>query len=129
MVTHLSERVNIGHTEIFTDADGIVHVHATDHTYSLADIKAIHKAINALTDNKKSLALLINSNYTLIDNEAKRFLSSPEAAVNFIANAYVIKSLAHRLILNFIIRVKGTPVPANFFTEKSEAIAWLKSFK
>ena len=129
MQSEVSDRINLGHSEIYLTTDGIVVVKGTDHTYTTEDIKQLHSAISKLTNNKKCLVLLLGSRYTLVDSEARDFLSTPAASSNFIANAYVIESLAHRMILNFIIRVKGTPIPSKFFFDEASAVKWLKSFR
>jgi hypothetical protein len=122
-------KISIDHAELSMRPDGIVQVNAIDHTYSVADIKAIHEAIGELTGKKKVLILLIGDNYTSFDIDAKNFLATPEADAYAIAKAYVIKSLAQRLLLNFLIKIKGTTIPVKFFTELDLAIKWLKSFK
>lgn len=121
--------IDKGHCEILMRNDYIVQINATDRTYNVQDIKAIHAAISELTNKQKALLLLIASNYTSIDIDAKNFLSTDEAGLYSLAEAYVIKSLAQRLLLNFIIKIKGTPVPVKFFTEIDVAIKWLNSFK
>ena len=63
-----------------------------------------------------------------MDAEARDFLSSKEAASNFLANAYVIQSTVQQMIINFVVRVKGTPIPARFFSNEEDAVEWLKSF-
>jgi hypothetical protein len=113
---------------VFLRTDGIVQIHSTDHTYKVEDIKAIHKAVSKLTNNQKALLLLLANNFTSVDADARKFLSSPEAGAHSIAEAYVIKSLAQRIILNFLIKVNGTPVPVKFFTDSEAAIEWLQSF-
>lgn len=123
------EKINLGHTEIYIDANGIVVVKGTDHVYSLADVKSLHAAILKVSNHQKCLTLLLASRYTLMDTEARDFLSSKEAASNFIANAYVIQSTVQRMMINFVIRVKGTPIPARFFSNEEDAVEWLKSFE
>ncbi len=120
--------INIGHTELFLRSDNIIQVNATDHLYSVEDIKAIHAAVNTIAGTKKALLLLVASNFTSIDPDARHYLSTPEAGAYSIAEAYVIKSLAQRILLNFLITVQGTPVPAKFFTEQETAVKWLKTF-
>ncbi len=129
MHAELSNKIDLGHSVIDINDEGFVVVKGSDHLYSLADIKAIHEAVRRITNNEKCLLLLRASRYTLIDAEARDFLSTPAAASNFIANAYVIESLAHRMILNFVIRVKGTPIPSKFFTELAAAEEWLRTFR
>lgn len=121
--------LDIGHTKISKRNDGIVRIVASNRNYSIMDIQDIHATVNQINDGQKALLLLIADNYTTIDNAARQFLSTPEAGKHSIAEAYVIKSLAQRLILNFLIRVNGTPVPSRFFTDANEAEKWLLTFK
>ncbi len=124
----LSSKINIGHSEVLMDSDGIIQVHASDHTYSLSDIKDIHKAAIELSENKKILLLLITNRYTIVDEEGRQFLTKPEAKINFIAKAFVVRSLAQRILLNFVLHLKAVDLPVRFFTDKEEAANWLRSF-
>lgn len=123
------EKINLGHSEIYLDDNGIVVVKGSDHVYTLADVKALHVAILSISNNQKCLTLLLGSRYTLMDNEARDFLSSKAAASNFIANAYVIHSTVQRMIINFVVSIKGTPIPARFFSNETDAVKWLKTFQ
>lgn len=129
MQSELSDTINLGHSEVYLNAEGIVVVKGSDHVYTLADVKALHAAILSISKNQKCLTLLLGSRYTLMDNEARDFLSSKAAASNFIANAYVIHSTVQRMIINFVVKVKGTPIPARFFSNEEDAVEWLKSFR
>ncbi len=121
--------INLEHTKLVIRNDRIIQINSTDRTYDVEDIYVILKAVDELTDNQKVLLLFIASDYTLINNDAIKFLSTPEAGLNSIAKAFVIKSLSQRLLLNFLIKVNGTPVPVNFFNEINLAVTWLAGFK
>jgi len=121
--------INIGHTQIEKREDDIVEIRASNRMYSAQDIKEIHKAVDEINNKNKALLLLIAADFTSVEPSARHFLSTPEAGNHSIAEAYVIKSLAQRLLLNFLIRVNGTPVPAKFFTDVKDAEDWLRSFQ
>lgn len=121
--------VFLGHTEIIMRDDGIVQVTGSNHIYTTADIKFINKVIGDLTNQKKTLILFIASDYSSVDNDAREFMSTSDATIYSIAEAYVIKSLAQRLILNFVIKISGVNVPIRFFDDQQTAINWLYSFK
>jgi hypothetical protein len=120
-------KLNIGHTELFVREDGIIEVIASNHIYTADDIKAIHKAIAQIKKNEKELILLHAENFTTIDQDARKYLSTPEAGANSLAEAYIIRTLAQRILMNFLIKVSGTPVPVKFFTDTQEAVKWLRS--
>ena len=44
------------------------------------------------------------------------------------ADAYVLKSLAQKIIANFYIRLNKPKIPTNFFTDEDSAIEWLTTF-
>lgn len=129
MTTGNPSTINLGHTEVILRSDTIIQVNDTDHCYSMADIKEIHHSFHEISGGKKALVLLIASEFTTVDTNARHFLSTPEAGVHSIAEAYVIKSLAQRMLLNFLFSVQGTPTPAKFFTDIDLAIKWLKKFQ
>jgi hypothetical protein len=129
VTSSITNKINLIHSVIELREDNIVCVLASDQVYSESNIRDINKAIGILTDQKRTLALIVASNYSDIEADARKFLSKPEAAMYSLAEAYVIKSLAQRLIANFYVRVSGTPVPTKFFTEQKQALEWLKSIK
>ncbi|MCW3077712.1 MAG: hypothetical protein JWO32_2321 [Bacteroidetes bacterium] len=128
MTTDYSSKIKIEGTEILMRPDGIVQISTADRSYNESDIRAVHTAISNLTNGKKVLSLLIPHPYTNIENDARHFLSTPEAGIPFIAKAYVIKSLSHRIIGNFIIRFRKYSLPVKFFKEVEPALEWLKTF-
>jgi len=123
-----SKRINNGHTEVLLRSDGIIQVNATDHSYSIEDIKTNTKSIGELTNNQKTLVVVVTSQYSDIEMDARQFASTPEAMKYSIAEAYVIKSFAQRIIANFTLKVKGFSVPVKFFNEIEPAVEWLKTF-
>lgn len=121
------QTVKISHAEVILREDGIVEVFGCNHVYTTEDIKSIQSAIAQLKQKNKALILLHADNYTTIDQDARKYLSTPEAGIHSLAEAYVIRTLAQRLLLNFLIKVSGTPVPVRFFTHTAEALQWLKN--
>lgn len=120
-------KINIGHTELSMREDGIVEVIASNHVYTVDDIKAIHGAIAQIKKKEKELILLYAEQFTSLDQDARKYLSTKESGAHSIAEAYVIRTLAQRILMNFLIRVSGTPVPVRFFTDTEEAVKWLRS--
>lgn len=130
MTIHQPTTINLGHSEIIIREDGIVQVNTTDHSYTESDIKVLNKAVGDLTPSReKKLLLIIASNYSSVEPEGRRYMSTPEGVEYSIAEAYVIKSLAQRLLINFLIKINKTCVPVQFFTDKEAAITWLNTFK
>jgi len=129
MTIHPSSKIHNGHSEVVSRSDGIIQVNATDHIYSIEDIKANTRSIGDLKNKHKTLVLVITSQYSDIDIDARHFASTPEAMKYSIAEAYVIRSFAQRLIANFTLKFKGFSVPVKFFNEIEPAVEWLKTFE
>jgi len=128
IITELT-KIDLIHTEVVLRSDGIVQANATDHNYTKDDIREIENAIGELTERQKALTLLVASDYTMMDAEAREFLATPESGAYSRAKAYVIKSMAQRLIMNFLIQVSAPKTPSKFFTEIDAALNWLKTFE
>lgn len=126
MPTTTVTKMYLSHSEILLRSDGIIQVIASNHSYSKADILELHQAFSTLSNNTKSRILLVADKFTTIETDARKFLATPAAGIHSIAEAYVIHSLAQRLILNFLFNVQGTPVPAKFFNDEESAVEWLK---
>ena len=127
MTSNPSAKINNGHSEVLLRLDGIIQVNATDHIYSIEDIKDNTRSIGELSNKQKALVLVVTSQYSDIDMDARKFASTPEAMKYSIAEAYVIKSFAQRLVANFTLKVKGFSVPVKFFNEIEPAVEWLKN--
>ena len=76
----------------------------------------------------KFLILVESGETTSISKEAREFKSRPENNELAIASAVVVKSLAQRLLINFIIRLQKNK-KTKMFDNKHKAIEWLLSFK
>jgi hypothetical protein len=117
----------MSHTRLLLREDGIIQINGSNHKYTVGDIISIQKAVRILSKNNQVRILIVGSEYTEVDQDAMKYMSSPVMGRNSKARAFVIKSLAQRIIINFIVNIKGAAVPAKFFTEKNQAISWLKA--
>lgn len=67
---------------------------------------------------------------TSISKEAREFASKPESNAMTQATAVIVKSLAHRIIINFLIKIiHQQTMKMKMFDDKQKAIDWLLSFK
>lgn len=67
---------------------------------------------------------------TSISKEAREFSSRPESNTMTKASAVIVKSLAHRILINFIIKLTHQQtMKMKLFDDKQKAIDWLLSFK
>lgn len=78
----------------------------------------------------KHLILVETGLDTSISKEAREFASKPESNEMTRATAVIVKSLAHRIIINFIIKfTHQQKMKMKMFDDKQKAIDWLLTFK
>jgi len=123
-----SKKIYNGHTEVFLRPDNIVQLNAANHVFSIEDIKTNTRSIGELTNKQKTLVLVVAAEFSDMEKEARHFTSTAEAMKYSIAEAYVINSLAQRLLANFASTFLGFSVPVKFFNEIEPAVEWLKTF-
>lgn len=67
---------------------------------------------------------------TSISKEAREFSSRPESNTMTKATAVIVKSLAHRILINFIIKITHQQtMKMKLFDDRQKAIEWLLTFK
>ena len=95
----------------------------------IEDTIAQYEFFKFKADGKIKFLILVESGETTsISKEAREFKSRPENNELAIATAVVVKSLAQRLLINFIIRLQKNK-KTKMFDNKHKAIEWLLSFK
>lgn len=76
--------------------------------------------------------------YTLIDftnvksvtKEARDFMNSPEGGLKgLLGGAFLSNNVVGTLFINLYLKVSHPVIPAKFFTNKNEALTWLKKIK
>lgn len=61
--------------------------------------------------------------------EARDYMSQGDAYKNISAFAGVTNNSVTRMLFNFYLKIKPHPLPTKFFSERKEAISWLKSLE
>lgn len=82
---------------------------------------------NLLGENKCPL-LHIVGDYVSMDKEAREYASSDIGLKFSKAEAFVIKSLPHKILANFYMKIQKPSVPTKFFKSKPEAEEWLSKY-
>jgi len=121
-------QIDLKHTLVLLRPDGIIQVNCSDCTYNKQDIIDVTQAQVELSKGEKKLLLVIGSEDTNVESEAREFMAKEENTMYSIAEAYVIKSLGQRILVNFYIKVSKPKVPTMFFSNVNDAEKWLKSF-
>ncbi|MGZ4035013.1 MAG: DUF7793 family protein [Bacteroidia bacterium] len=79
---------------------------------------------------KKHYALIDFGASLMSTTEARKiYADSQYIQKHRIADAFLVKSLAVRLVANFFIKATKPKIPTKLFTEESSALAWLIKFQ
>jgi hypothetical protein len=111
---------------------GIVHIKLKDNVQvELEDSKNQFNFLKSKFNGiNKHLTLVEIGADTSISKEAREFGERPESNEITKAMAVIVKSLAHRLIINFIIKfTRHQSIKMKMFDNKQKAIDWLLTFK
>jgi len=125
-----SHRDNMATTEVWDN--GIIFIKLEDNAQvEYEDAVKRLEFLKTQCKTKYSALILVESGrYTNISKEAREFATLPETNEYTKATAVIVKSLAHRILINFIINfTKQQTMKMRMFDDKEKAIDWLLSFK
>lgn len=84
--------------------------------------------IMSVVGDRKFPVLFIANEFSVPSSESRDYLAKKEALPYSLADAYVICSFPQKLIGNFYLKVNKPGRPTKIFTDKEDAIKWLKTF-
>ncbi|MES2589399.1 MAG: hypothetical protein V4622_10495 [Bacteroidota bacterium] len=90
------------------------------------EVLEIKSANIKLTQGKKYVILIDAEDFLSVTKDARELLSSREFAGNSIAKALLITSFAQKILANFYITVHKPYISTQAFTDREEAIIWLR---
>ncbi len=93
------------------------------------EMRKMLEAAVEFTGREKYYALIDMSNHVDSTPEARNYYANSELAQYRLADAFVVVSLATRLVTNFYFSINTPPVPSKMFNTKEDALAWLKQLK
>ncbi|MGZ3903521.1 MAG: DUF7793 family protein [Bacteroidia bacterium] len=118
--------MNLGHSVLYKTGNGLIVLNSSDnHIYSVKDVKENHQAIKSLSENQKAYVLNVAGKYTNIEADVREFIAVGPHKNIIAAEAFVIHSLAQKLIANFYFKVNKPVVSSAFFTDIKRAEEWL----
>lgn len=112
--------------------NGIVYIKIDDNAeVQLEDSKTQYELLKSLFDGKTRFRVLVDpGRYTSVTKEARDFSSLPETNAITAATAVIVKSLAQRIMMNFLIRFfKDQNTKLRMFDSKEKAVRWLLNVK
>lgn len=99
------------------------------HDYVTLDIENVReiKEINKKLVSEHPYAVLVDSGlFTSITMEARKLSASSEFAESTVAKALLVRSLGHRMVGQFYIKVNKPRINTKIFSDREQAIEWLK---
>lgn len=93
----------------------------------LSDVQVILDEMKALGGEKLPV-LVICGEFATTNNDVLKFLSKNENFPYSKAGAYVVQSIAQRIMANFYLKINEPERPTKFFNNKDEALDWLMHF-
>jgi hypothetical protein len=108
--------------------DGIVVFKLEDHvTINVEDAMLHTKYLREHFSGEKFRILVEPGRYTDITKEAREFSAKPENNVYTRASAVIVRSMAQRIIINFIVNfTRNQPVNIRMFDNREKAMEWLE---
>lgn len=100
-------------------------------TIELADSKANFEFLLSKYDGKNKHRILVEpGRYSDITKEAREFSAKVDSNAMTLGTAVIVRSLAHRIIINFIINfTRQASMRMKMFDNKDKAIEWLMNIK
>ena len=99
-----------------------------DDDFTIEDLKKIVKIQNELGGIKLPVLVLCSPN-TTGDVSMLNYLAKNENNPNSKADAFVINSLAQKIIGSFYVKLISPERPTKMFTNKEDALIWLRQFE
>jgi len=120
------ESIEVRTAKICLRGDGIIAVHVKDNVdIVLEDSRETFEVVKRLAAGEKKAVLVFTGSGGTITNEVRKFSASKEASEPTLAEAIVAHSLAHKLMVNFLIKFANMGRPMKLFTNEREAVLWL----
>jgi hypothetical protein len=112
--------------------NGIVYIKIDDNAeVQLEDSVDQFELLNSRFNGKTRFRVLVDpGSYTTVANDAREFSCRPETNSITAATAVIVKSLAQRIIMNFLINfMKKHDTKLRMFDSREKAIQWLLNVK
>ncbi len=112
--------------KVFLIPDGIICIAIKDDVdILLADATEQHEAVRHFAGGKKRPVLIRTGDGGTMDKEGQAFYRSERVGEPALAEAIIARSLAHKLIINFLIKFDRPGRLIRMFTDEEEAVDWL----
>lgn len=106
-----------------TIVENIIHDNSDIDVEDILQLKEINKKLTG----GANYAILVNSGMmTSITKEARELSADKDFQQQTVAKALLVRSFGHRLVCRFYIKVNRPHIKTKIFSDRHEAIKWLK---
>jgi hypothetical protein len=123
----VDQRVSEMFTLMLLD-NGIMHIHISEVDYEVEHLERVVPIIGEMTEFRAVPFLVTLHEKANPNTSTRNYWSKKENCPYSIAEAYITKSIAHKLIGNFYLQFHKPERSTQLFTSESEAFSWLESF-
>lgn len=116
--------------DIFRRKDGIIQAYFYDnYNGEIEDAINIVETFKILKEDRKCLVLLVVEDGATFSKEARAYVASDEVSKIVSGDAFIIKSMALKILMNGYLKFNKPNRPTRFFNEEQAAIDWLNEIK
>lgn len=128
--TEFKETISLDRIDISVTEDNYYYIHIHKGTeVSLDLVKRVINTMATLQSTKKLPVLIKSDSFSLPTKETREFLAQKNASPYAKAEAYVIFSMAQKIVGNFYLNFNKPQRPTKLFNDLKSARAWLKQFE
>jgi hypothetical protein len=126
---HIVQEKVFPHSTVSLRSDGIVHIVFIDLvTIGYRESKEINDTIGEFGGGQRMPVLMESALNTNFEREAREFSAGPEGQQYTLADAFVARSTAQSIFVNFYLKINRPPNPSKCFADADSAVKWLLSF-
>ena len=123
-----SEVFHFDKHDIFKRKDNIIQLQAYDGFNGDLSVGInIVNTFKKLKGKEKCLILIVVDDNATMSKENREYIASAEVSELVKADAFVIRSLSLKLLMNGYLRINKPNRPTRFFNSEENAVEWLKS--
>lgn len=122
----LSKKITFNNYELQIHIDGFYEI-IVHEEFNIEDLKKLVSAQIELGAEKLPV-LILCSQHASTDSDLLKTLSKNSNNPYSKADAFVIKSMAQKILANFYIKISKPERPTKFFSNKDDALIWIKQY-
>jgi hypothetical protein len=114
---------------LYLRSDGIMYIRiSSEKDESVELVKKMVEKMGEMVNYRQAPMLARHEEFALPGKENRDYWATKEACPYSKADAFIINSVAMKLIANFYLKINKPERPTRMFTNEKEAIRWLKTF-